>query len=207
LTGLAGGIGCLKKLIILLLVVLTAWKFLSEPGSVSLGPGVHAQESPKQIDISNPSGFDFGDYRIIPLADFQIKAKVLSREEYSIGREADLSPVDLALGWGRMSDEAVIQQIEISQSSRWYSWYTDKPPIPLREIETHSANMHLVPADEGVESQINRARTGDIIEMTGKLVEITAADGWRWKSSLTREDTGNHACEVVWVERFSVVEL
>jgi hypothetical protein len=106
-----------------------------------------------------------------------------------------------------MSDEAVIQQIEISQSSRWYSWYTDKPPIPLREIETHSANMHLVPADEGVESQINRARTGDIIEMTGKLVEITAADGWRWKSSLTREDTGNHACEVVWVERFSVVEL
>jgi hypothetical protein len=67
--------------------------------------------------------------------------------------------------------------------------------------------MHLVPADKAVELEIDRARTGDIIEITGKLVEIRADDGWYWKSSMTREDTGNHACEVVWVERFEVVEL
>jgi hypothetical protein len=197
----------MKKLIFLLLVLLLVWKLLSEPGTVTLGPGVHAQEPPKQENISNPSSFNFRDYKITPLARFQIRAKVLSREEYSLGREADLSPVDFALGWGRMSDEAVIEQIEISQSSRWYSWYTDTLPIPAREIETHSANMHLVPADKAVELEIDRARTGDIIEITGKLVEIRADDGWHWKSSMTREDTGNHACEVVWVERFEVVEL
>jgi hypothetical protein len=31
-----------------------------------------------------------------------------------------------------------------------------------------------------------------------------APDGWRWRSSLTREDTGAGACELVWVERIAV---
>ena len=197
----------MKKIIFLLLVALTVWKLLSDPDSVTLGPGVKAEEPPRQVNISNPSGFDFRDYRITPLAKFQIRAKVLSREEYSLGREADLSSVDLALGWGNMSDEAVVEQIDISQSGRWYRWNAKTLPIPVREIETHSANMHMIPADDVVEAEIDRARTGDIIELTGKLVEIKADDGWRWKSSMTRKDTGANACEVIWVDRFEVVDL
>lgn len=197
----------MKKLIFLLLVILTAWKFLSDPGSATLGPGVKAKEPPIQVNITDPSSFDFHDYSITPLATFKIKAKVLSREEYNFGREADISPVDLALGWGNMSDEAVIAQIDISQGGRWYRWHANTLPIPVREIETHSANMHLIPADGFVKGEIDKARTGDIIELTGKLVEVTAAGGWRWKSSMTREDTGNHACEVIWVDSFVVLEL
>ncbi len=197
----------MKKLIFLLLVALTVWKLLSDPGDVSLGPGVMAKDPPTQINIENPVSFEFGKHRITPLAKFHIKAKVLSREEYTFDKEADVSPVDLALGWGRMSDEAVIQYIDISQSGRWYRWRTETMPIPRREIETHSANMHMIPADDAVESDINQARSGDIIELKGYLVEVISDDGRRWKSSLTREDTGAHACEVIWVEQFDVVEL
>jgi hypothetical protein len=194
----------MKKLLFLLLVALTVWKLISDPGSVTLGPGVKAKEAPTQVNITNPSSFTFGNYTITPLATFKIKAKVLSREEYNFGREADLSPVDLALGWGNMSDEAVVDQIEISQSGRWYRWHANTLPIPKREIETHSANMHLIPADGFVKSEINKARTGDIIQLTGKLVEVKSGDGWRWKSSMTRSDTGDHACEVIWVDSFAV---
>jgi hypothetical protein len=35
-------------------------------------------------------------------------------------------------------------------------------------------------------------------------MEARAPDGWRWRSSLTREDVGNGACELVWVERIEV---
>jgi hypothetical protein len=196
-----------KKLIFLLLVVLTAWKLLLDPGDVTLGPGVMAKEPPTQINIDNPTSFEFGKHRITPLAKFQIKAKVLSREDYKFDKEADVSPVDLALGWGRMSDEAVIEQIEISQSGRWYRWRTKSMPIPRREIETHSANMHMIPADDLVEADIRRSRKGDIIELEGYLVEVVSDDGRRWKSSLTREDTGASACEVIYVEQFAVVEL
>jgi hypothetical protein len=194
-----------KKLLFLLLVALTVWKLVSDPGEVTLGPGVMVKESPTQIDIDNPTSFEFGNHKITLLAKFHIKAKVLSREDYTFDQGSDISPVDLALGWGRMSDEAVIKHIQISQSARWYRWRTDTLPIPSREIETHSANMHLIPADDLVETEIKGARRGDIIELEGYLVEVISDDGRRWKSSLTRDDTGANACEVIWVEQFEVV--
>ena len=54
----------MKKLIFLLLVILTLWKFWSMPGEVTLGPGVMAADDPVQMDIDNPSSFDFGKHKI-----------------------------------------------------------------------------------------------------------------------------------------------
>lgn len=73
-------------------------------------------------------------------------------------------------------------------------------PIPRREIETHSANMHMIPANDSVARSLARVGKDDRIRLSGKLVRIEADDGWRWVSSLSREDTGAGACELVWVE-------
>jgi hypothetical protein len=40
---------------------------------------------------------------------------------------------------------------------------------------------------------------GDLIDLRGTLVEIHQPNGGIWRSSLTREDSGNGACELVWV--------
>ena len=40
---------------------------------------------------------------------------------------------------------------------------------------------------------------GDRVRIDGWLVQVNAPDGWRWRSSLTREDSGGGACEVVYV--------
>ncbi|MDP6542547.1 MAG: hypothetical protein QGH60_01065 [Phycisphaerae bacterium] len=174
---------------------------------VLFGPGA-APDPPKQVNIASPRSFSFRDYTITPLATFHIKAKVLSRKDYRQDRESDISPVDLALGWGRMSNEKVLDSIDISQSNRWYKWWADRLPIPKREIETHSGNMHLVPANQSVGSVMNRTRKGDIVEFSGSLIRIDAKKGdWHWVSSLSRTDTGSHACEVVWVESFEIQEL
>ena len=57
-----------------------------------------------------------------PVAGFSIDARVLSREEYAVGREADLSPLDLALGWGPMRRDDVLSQLKISQGARFYTY-------------------------------------------------------------------------------------
>ncbi|MCK4994330.1 MAG: hypothetical protein KAS13_04695 [Candidatus Omnitrophica bacterium] len=49
-----------------------------------------------------------------------------------------------------MSDETVLKTIKIWQKNRGYWWRTREFPIPHREIEMHSANMHIIPADETV---------------------------------------------------------
>jgi hypothetical protein len=147
-----------------------------------------------------------GEYLVTPLASFDIKAKLLSKESYSLGREADLSPVDFTLGWQKMSDESVLEHIDISQSGRWYRWRTKAFPIPRREIETQSANMHLIPANDRVEDMLDRVKQGQIIHITGSLVRVDSNDGWHWQSSLTRNDTGNNACELVYVDSVELIQ-
>ncbi len=196
----------MKKLILTILALGLIWFIFVKEDQVVLGPGVMAPQQPQQSKLSSPGSFVFNRYRITPLAEFNLKAKVLSRKDYSSGREADLSPVDLALGWGRMSDEGVLAALQIRQSGRWYRWKTDNFPIPRREIETHSANMHMVPADSSVESALKKARKGDLIRLSGKLIRADADDGWRWISSLTRNDTGGGSCELIWVDYFEVLK-
>jgi hypothetical protein len=168
------------------------------------GPGITAPALPEQRAATSSQALTLNGYQIVPLADFSIEARVLSTKHYNLGREADLAPVDLALGWGRMSDETVLARIDISQSGRFYFWRTDDFPIPREEIETHSANMHMVPADQLIERQLKQVRPGQIVTISGQLIEAQAGDGWRWRSSLTREDTGNGACELVLVKSLSV---
>lgn len=142
-------------------------------------------------------------YRISALEKFNFEAHVLRAEHYSHDREADLAPVDLALGWGPMANPSVVDKISITQSNRFYYWRVNEFPIPRRDIEIHSANMHMVPANADVERVLKSVRAGQHVTFSGYLIEVRAPDGWRWKSSLSREDTGAGACELVWVERIS----
>jgi hypothetical protein len=186
----------------LLIVSLVAWgaysAWVTRP--VAHEPGVVAPHAPVQREVSDPQPFDYKGYRISPLAQFAAEARVLGREDYLLGREADLSRTDLALGWNRMSDTAVLDKIDMSQSNRFAYWSVKEFPIPQREIETSSANMHLIPANSIIAGKLRKIRKGQVVRLRGYLVRVDASDGWRWVSSLTREDTGTGACELVWVE-------
>ena len=101
-----------------------------------------------------------------------------------------------------MSDESVLKDFQISQSNRWYFWSTKKVSISKKEILTHSANMHLIPADASISSGLN---AGQIIRLKGKLVRIEADDGWKWKSSVSRSDMGGGSCELIWAEEIRII--
>jgi hypothetical protein len=195
----------LTRLALLLAVVgLLLW--LLRDDTIVHGPGVVAPEQPLQSEAGIDEPFDLRGYTINPLARFELTARVLGREDYRLGREADLSPLDLALGWGPMSDERVLEHIDISQGGRWYRWSAATLPMPSREISRHSANMHMIPIDDYIADKLDRARVGSIVRLRGQLVEVRAADGWHWRSSLSRDDTGARSCELVLVERVSFTD-
>ncbi|WP_428603292.1 hypothetical protein [Sedimenticola sp.] len=189
----------LKRLLFVVVIAYGAYATYNTR-SVEHDPGVLVTDAPIQRDIGTAAPFTLNGYRVTPLAEFSLEARVLGTERYSLGREADLSPVDLALGWGPMSDSAVLSQISISQSGRFYHWSAARLPIPIQAISRHSANMHMVPADSSVEAELRSVREGDIIHLDGYLIRADAPDGWHWVSSLTRDDTGNGACELVWIK-------
>lgn len=170
------------------------------------GPGVLVAEEPIQKKIRKKPFF-VEDFKIIPKAEFSIKARVIAKKGYKMGIEANLSPVDLVLGWGPMSDASVLRRLKITQSNRWYEIkYNQAPPIPHRQLMRHSANMHMLPADEYVADNLGDIKPGQVIQLSGYLVYVFRDDGWRWYSSLTRTDSGARSCEVVWVEQLEVVD-
>lgn len=170
-------------------------------------PGAVAPATPVQKSNSSLRQFTREDFTIHPFAEFEVHALVLSAHHYFWGQEAKLVPVDLALGWGPMSDGDVLKDISISQGNRWYFFSYQKQPLIARdEIISHSGNMHLIPSTLEIEKMIKDVHKGDVVEFKGQLVDITKADGWHWNSSRSRTDTGAGSCEVVLVNDFQIVD-
>src|SRR5660397_42121 len=89
--------------VIVPLIVFCIWK-VWPARALHVPPGSVAPDAPLQVGVSAKTIHRQEQYDLIVLADFDIEARVLSKTLYHSGREADLSPVDLALGWGAMSD-------------------------------------------------------------------------------------------------------
>ena len=179
--------------------------YILMPSKVYHEPGILVDSRPKQVKIINGKSWVYENYDFRPLAEINLDARVLSKKYYTSDRESDISPLDLALGWGKMSDSAILDKIDISQRLRWYFWKTPKFPIPRKEIELSSANMHMIPSNESIENTLDAVLEGNVIRLEGILVEITADDGYRWRSSLNRSDNGNGACEIVWVTKLNIL--
>jgi hypothetical protein len=194
------------KLLSFLLIIVTtvaAWLYLHRP--IEYPPGILIPADPEQTATFD-SPITYGDFQLLPLAHFAIDARVLHRKIYRWDRQAALVPVDLALGWGPMSDQSVLNQVTITQSMRFYWFeYKNPPPISKEEIISHSTNVHVIPATPSVASQCKSLRPGALVHLSGDLVEATAPGLGTWRSSLSRTDTGNGACELMWVTDVSIL--
>ena len=185
-------------LLLLLVLAVRSW----EGRAIEHAPGVLVPEYPVQQPLAAPEPIGVDAFTLTPRAALRVRARVLSREDYYLGDESGLSPVDLALGWGVMSDQSVLDRIRITQGGRWYfTRYENPAPIPDPEIIRHSANMHIIPANDWVNDRIDDVRDGDVVQLRGYLVDVDRSDGFRWRTSLTREDTGGGSCEIFYVEQ------
>lgn len=90
----------MKKLLIIIFVVLLVRELSGVNDPVVLGPGIKVADTPVQIDLKQAESFQHEGYQITPLAEFKLKGKILSREDYSLGRESDLSPHRFSLRLG-----------------------------------------------------------------------------------------------------------
>jgi len=185
------------------LVILSVF-YLWSGSEISRAPGVLAPDEPYQKEVYSARIREINGYRMELLASFDIRARVIAAERYWFDQGSALSPVDLVLGWGAMSDSAVLQQISISQGGRFYHWWVKNLSLPRRVIETQSANMHMIPARGEISRQLKSIRSGNMVHLKGYLVEATSKQGFRWRSSLTRTDTGGGACELILVESLYV---
>ena len=194
----------LTHLVLGTVALVAVWQLVTS-GPIDRDPGEIAADDPLQSELEAPQTLTQGDFQLLPQAQFSAEVRVLSRERFRLGPLADVSPLDIAVGWGPMSDSTVLADLDISQANRFYFWhYDDEPPIPRQDIESHSANWHLIPANDVVWRQLRRLRVGDVVKLDGMLVNLESPEGGTFKTSLRREDTGAGACEILYVRSASI---
>jgi hypothetical protein len=169
---------------------------------LSRGPGVLVTDPPRQVLLPDSEPFTHQGHTLKPLAEYRIQARVIGKEYYHFDATADFAPLDLALGWGPLSDEAVLEHIDFRQSSRWLTYRYRQAPVTPQVITTHTANVHAIPADDAVERALERLRPGHVVDLAGYLVQVHLPGGL-WVSSLSREDDGNGACEIMWIREIA----
>lgn len=194
----------LVKLLLLIYVVFGAWNWLSDR-PVKAPDGILAPGEPLQGEVSDGATLRSGRWTLKVRAHYRITARILGLERYHFDALASLIPEDLALGWGPMSENKVLQAMDISQSDRFYFWRAAAgEPLGKDAIIAHSANTHVIPENPLIARQLSHLRRGEVVTLTGDLVDGVRDDGLRVKTSLVRTDTGAGACEVMLVREVAV---
>lgn len=191
----------MKKIIGLLSIAFLIFAYWRGHRPITYGPGVIAAAEPVQANLAETAPFDFGEFHLKPLATLSAEVRLLHSKVYRYDRQAALAPIDLAVGWGAMSDESVLDRISISQSMRFF-WYEYKmpPPIAEEQIISHATNIHIIPATPALAARAKGLRGGALFRLSGKLVEATGGKIGTWRSSMRRTDSGNGACELLFLE-------
>jgi hypothetical protein len=129
-------------------------------------------------------------------------------ENYYFDKGSDLSPIELVLGWQDMSKDSFLEKIEINQSRRFYYFFSKNIPMAIaKRIPLMSANVHIIPANEKIKTELKKFSLHDLIHLKGYLVKVESQSGdWIWKSSLSRKDKGDGSCEIFYVDSIEKVK-
>jgi hypothetical protein len=145
-----------------------------------------------------------GDVPISLRAEYDIRGVVKGKRKYS-DYPSQVSEYDLILAWGDLNREEYDQHVNYSQSGRWYYYTYDQGMIDESFIASNSANVHLIPETDEIGKEIKKLRKNDYIRIIGYLVDVHFENG-PWETSMTRGDTGNGACEIIYVTEIHVVD-
>ena len=116
-----------------------------------------------------------------------------------------LNVADLCVVWSDTAFSPTLGKIDFWNGIFTCNFQTRDAEAWARFKATQISNNHLLSADAGIRERIAAVRIGDQIRVRGWLASYGSGAGKRGTST-TREDTGDGACETIFVESFDVLE-
>ena len=197
-----------------LCLLVAFWNRNDIPGALAFHPGL--EHEPKQRALTKaPVTVPYAgvDYRVEPLYDYELYGLVVSYRmhdgEDSMHRWSNdrLNMADLCVVW---SDTAFSEHL--AKLDFWNGIFTCNVQTRDSVAWAHFnmdqlSNNHLISEDPFIRERVDEVRIGDQIRVKGWLARYGAVGGGELRgTSTTREDTGNGACETIYVREFDVVE-
>lgn len=169
----------------------------------SVKPGL-AIRSPEQTPVTaTPTHLRFGetDATLTARAHYRTKAWVVAVDDGFDDGFGDVMAIDTALAWGPLGNPDILKTMSFHLARRYVSVrWTGEMPLNKQVVMTHLSNHHLIPSNDEVRATLDGVKEGDLLELDGHLVDVTIGAQTR-RTSLTRSDKGDGACEILYVER------
>jgi len=200
--------------LVLLLLAITRKNLL--PGIEEIDQSLYRDPVQKQSAL-RPFKKEVNDitYIIQPLYSYELSGMVVSYHEsdvwwdiYHHGSWQDFINVkDLCVVWGQNLETEVYREMTYD-SNNWTCFYmTDNHSSAASFRSDQLSNNHLLSDSKEIQKLIMSADIGDQIHLKGQLANYANPENnFRRGTSVTRNDTGNGACETIYVEDFEIVK-
>jgi len=189
------------------------WNRNDIPGALAFHPGL--DHEPKQRALTKaPLTVPYAgvDYRVEQLYDYELYGLVVSYRlhdgESSMHRWSNdhLNMADVCVVW---SDTAFSEHL--GKLDFWNGIFTcnvqTRDSIAWSHFKMNQlSNNHLISEDPFIRERVEEIRVGDQIRVKGWLARYGAVGGGLRGTSATREDSGDGACETIYVHEFTIVE-
>lgn len=148
------------------------------------------------VERAGAESIVFKGFELVPVAAYQVDARILSRKDYLFDDWANIAPVDLVLGWGALALPDNANQLSHDQADRaYYWWYENSQNLTVPFVRSHVGMTHVIPMTKSLEDDLFTARPGDVVTIQGWLVDLINQEGLRWHTSTVREDYGPSSTE------------
>jgi len=157
------------------------------------------------------------NYRLHPRYAYELSGLVVSLHDsdtwwdYAHKAWSDyINVVDLCVVWGDNAKSGVYRDVGFSNNQWECHWQPKSGAANSAFNSAQVSNNHMVTDDPAVAKGLRSVRIGDQVRMTGYLIDYTTYKGGQQLgtrvSSETRTDTGNGACEVLYIESLQVLD-
>jgi hypothetical protein len=199
--------------LLLLLPALWLKNVLPEPQTLQ----TELLDEPGQVAVSRPpirvtaGGID---YSVQPLYKYDLYGMVVSKHDANTWWDYlhkawndKLNVIDLCVVWGENVRTGAYRGISFSSGQFTCNYETSSNEAWAAFDTSAISNNHLLSADPGLARTMRGVRLGDPIHFSGYLAEYSHNHGFPFKrgTSTVRTDSGNGACETVYVENFEVL--
>lgn len=192
-------------------LLVSFWNRNDLPGSIDYVSSI--TEEPRQTQSSERPfevSWEGVSYRILPEYAYDLTGMVVSFRHHDnnsrMHRLADdhLNMLDVCVVWGDNTTTAQLDKLDF-----WNGIFTcnvkTRDMVAWKSFDMNQlSNNHLLSDDDGIRDSVRKIRIGDQIRVQGYLASYESPGGLRGTST-TRTDTGDGACETIYVERFKIV--
>ena len=198
------------KVIVAVFILIFLWNKISFDNTVLRNVDMKPFEEPIQEKLDDEEvvqqKFRDGHAFITLVEKYKIYGRVYDKHYMpSKLRLASIVPYDVTIGWGGLHSKEVFKTIKTTIVGRVVYWrFSSKCPFNEKEINSMMSNNHLIPANKNVKRGISRLKKKDVVYIEGYLANVAIHKPHvveRSTTSLTRNDTGLGACEMIYVTR------